>query len=207
MTDLTLEQRAMNSETWAHINRVRFFLNLCQQHLMMRGEEHDQSKLKSPEVEAFTEHTERLRGLTYGSDEYKASLKSLGPALDHHYANNSHHPEFYQHWICPTCEKMFWPSNVPDVDYPDSDYRWCDACHDARYPGFFETALVHRRHSIEHMSLLDILEMVCDWMAAVERHDDGDIFKSIEINAGRFGIDKQLAVIIARTVKELQRDA
>ena len=28
-------------------------------------------------------------------DEYKAALAELKPALDHHYAANSHHPEHY----------------------------------------------------------------------------------------------------------------
>ena len=31
--------------------------------------------------------------LTYGSDEYKACLTEMKPALDHHYAANRHHPE------------------------------------------------------------------------------------------------------------------
>lgn len=45
-------------------------------------------------VEAFDEFTARLRGLTYGSDEYRACLAAMKPALDHHYSQNSHHPEF-----------------------------------------------------------------------------------------------------------------
>ena len=132
MKMLNQQQQATNAATWAHINRVRQFLNICQHGLMMRGEEHDQSKLQSPEVEVFAECTDRLSGLTYGSDEYKACLVDMKPALDHHYANNSHHPEFYQHWVCPTCQRVFWPSDVPDVDYPDSEYRWCESCHDAK---------------------------------------------------------------------------
>lgn len=56
---------------------------------------HDASKLQEPEKSAFDRMTPKLKGLTYGSQEYKDALAELKPALDHHYANNSHHPE---HW-------------------------------------------------------------------------------------------------------------
>ena len=38
------------------------------------------------------QHTDNLANIEYGSDEYKAELEALKPALDHHYAVNSHHP-------------------------------------------------------------------------------------------------------------------
>ena len=37
--------------------------------------------------------------LEYGSDEYNQSLAELKPALEHHYQNNSHHPEHYENGI------------------------------------------------------------------------------------------------------------
>lgn len=82
-------------ETYEHIRQVNFFLNMIIKGLLERGIYHDQSKLVSPEVEVFDEYSGKLRDLTYGSDEYKASLKAMKPALDHHYANNSHHPEHH----------------------------------------------------------------------------------------------------------------
>ena len=36
---------------------------------------------------------------TYGSDEYKQFLVGMGEGLNHHYANNDHHPEHWQHGI------------------------------------------------------------------------------------------------------------
>jgi hypothetical protein len=54
------------------------------------------------------------------------------------------------------------------------------------------------------MSLIDLIEMVCDWMAATMRVKDGDIYKSLEINQERFGIDEQLAGIIKNTVVEIK---
>lgn len=96
---LSLEQKACNFETSKHIARVRELLNKIIVELLARGENHDKSKLESPEVEIFTELTPKLANLTFGSEEYKESLKELGPALEHHYANNRHHPEFHKRGI------------------------------------------------------------------------------------------------------------
>lgn len=41
---------------------------------------------------------------------------------------------------------------------------------------------------------------VCDWKAAVMRHADGDINKSVEINTKRFNISPQLVAIIKNTI-------
>lgn len=43
----------------------------------------------------FTKFTPRLKGMTYGSDEYKQCLAEMGPGLRHHYAANRHHPEHH----------------------------------------------------------------------------------------------------------------
>ena len=66
--------------------------------------------------------------------------------------------------------------------------------------------LHYKRHShhpehygdegIDGMSLVDIVEMWCDWQAAVRRHKDGDIEKSIETNRKRFEINNQLVNIL-----------
>ena len=45
------------------------------------------------------------------------------------------------------------------------------------------------------MNLIDIVEMICDWKAATLRHNDGNLLKSVEINAKRFGMDDQLKQI------------
>ena len=80
-------------DTQKHINRVRQLLSDVVVNVMERARTHDQSKLESPEKEIFDVVTPRLKGLTYGSDEYKAQLKEMGVALEHHYAHNRHHPE------------------------------------------------------------------------------------------------------------------
>jgi len=94
LLDLTQEQQATNFQTQLHIDNVRMWLRRVRHDLEKRESRHDQSKLRPPEVQIFTEYTGRLKGLTYGSAEYKACLVAMGPALQHHYAENaSHHPE------------------------------------------------------------------------------------------------------------------
>lgn len=50
------------------------------------------------------------------------------------------------------------------------------------------------------MNLFDLIEMICDWMAATKRHADGDIIKSIELNQKRFGYSDELKHILLNTV-------
>ncbi len=55
---------------------------------------------------------------------------------------------------------------------------------------------------INGMNLIDVLEMVCDWMAASKRSQTG-IDKGLEINKERYGISDQLFEIIRNTVAML----
>lgn len=82
-------------DTWKHIDRVRHYLSAIVHNLQHRSDLHDRSKLNSPEREMFDEYTPKLRDLVYGSPEYKACTEAMGPALQHHYEHNSHHPEHY----------------------------------------------------------------------------------------------------------------
>jgi hypothetical protein len=61
----------------------------------------------------------------------------------------------------------------------------------------------HHALGINGMSLLDLIEMLCDWKASSMRQDDGDIRRSVEINLQRFGIDEQLQQILLNTIEEL----
>jgi len=56
---------------------------------------------------------------------------------------------------------------------------------------------------ISGMTLLDLIEMLCDWKAATERHPDGDLYRSIEQNQRRFDISPQLTNILFNTAREL----
>lgn len=83
------------ADTLAHIRRVQHYLGRMARDLMNRGEVHDDSKLGPEEKPLFDEMTPLLKTLTYGTDEYKASLAKLGAALKHHYEMNTHHPEHF----------------------------------------------------------------------------------------------------------------
>jgi uncharacterized protein DUF5662 len=61
----------------------------------------------------------------------------------------------------------------------------------------------HYENGIAGMSLLDVIEMLCDWKAASERTKQGSIVASLEHNRQRFKIDGQLMSILENTVKEL----
>jgi len=139
-------------DTKEHISQVREFMLLFAQELIQRALDHDKSKMEYPEVDIFTEYTPKLKHSTYGSDEYKGFLKEMRVALDHHYKNNSHHPEHYE-------------------------------------------------NGIKDMSLVDIVEMICDWKAATLRHNDGDVVKSIQFNKNRFNYSDDLEQIFKNTVK------
>ena len=81
--------------------------------------------------------------------------------------------------------------------------------------GLQEGLCIHyanNRHHPEHfddgirgMNLLDLLEMICDWKAASERHADGNPFTSIELNQKRFGYSDDLKAILRNTVDFLIR--
>jgi hypothetical protein len=59
----------------------------------------------------------------------------------------------------------------------------------------------HFPNGINDMNLVDIVEMLCDWKASSLRQHDGNLLKSIEVNAERFGYDEQLKQIFLNTAK------
>jgi hypothetical protein len=138
-----------------HIETVRNYLDTCCSILGDRGQQHDQTKLESPEVEIFEVYTPKLRECTYGSDQYKQNMKEMKVAIDHHNLYNRHHPE-------------------------------------------------HHKLGIQGMTLFDLMEMLVDWKAAGMRHNDGDIYKSLEINQERFGYSDEVKGMLMRTMDEIQ---
>ena len=320
------------ADTLKHIKRVNELLLDCSKELMNRAQVHDDSKLKDPEKALFDLWTPLLKGSTYGSPEYKKMLEGLKPSLEHHYKNNSHHPEFvYSKEIWKDIEnyegryeisnlgrvktkdkfrkchvtpkgynriqlyngetnKNFFvhtlvanaflkPSFIPnkqvnhkdgnklnnsylnlewvtpsdnlqhayDNDLRPDTYKYIVHCNELDITTFgthkmerellklgyekasaasiwrcinsdnetnthlnltFKTFNINEYHElnspINGMDLFDIMEMLMDWKAATERHTDGDIFKSIEINKDRFKMSEQLCQIYRNTVLNMQ---
>lgn len=86
-------------DTYVHMDIVASYIGVMCRQLFQRAMDHDRSKLEEPEKSAFDRETPLLKELTFGSDEYKASLERLKEALTHHYKHNSHHPEHYENGV------------------------------------------------------------------------------------------------------------
>jgi len=68
--------------------------------LLWRAVVHDFSKLGWGETSQFVTVVHKLKGVTYGSNEYKRMMEEdLPKALELHYRRNSHHPEHYTNGI------------------------------------------------------------------------------------------------------------
>ena len=93
---------------------------------------------------------------------------------------------------------------LADTAYNSEEYK----SHLAALKPALDHHYANSRHHPEHfakgindMNLIDIMEMICDWKASSERQKDGNLLKSIEQNAGRFGYDDQLKQIFINTAK------
>lgn len=93
---------------------------------------------------------------------------------------------------------------LADTTYGSEEYM--------NYLKEMDVALQHHyanyRHHPEHfdkgindMNLVDIVEMFCDWKASSMRHNDGNLLKSIDVNASRFNMSAQLKQIFINTAK------
>ncbi|MBN1392796.1 MAG: hypothetical protein JW947_08350 [Sedimentisphaerales bacterium] len=137
-------------ETNTHIRNVQRLMNEVSRQINERAALHDLSKFSDEERGLFVEVTPELSKSKYGSEEYKANLRKIRPAVEHHHQNNPHHPEFF-------------------------------------------------RDGIKDMTLVDLIEMLCDWIAASKRNPNGDIVKSIEQNQERFGYSNDVCTILCST--------
>ena len=137
---------------WVFIYLLGFSLKL-----LWRGVMHDISKYQWCEAKHFARVTRLLKSTKFGSEEYKAQLRSIRPAIDHHYAHNRHHPEYF---LCYTATNQ--PEGGP----------------------------------LSKMNLVDIVEMLCDWKAAVKRNPGGSLRDSIEQGQQRFDYTYELKHIL-----------
>lgn len=76
---------------------ARYMWKVCRA-LMRRAWKHDFSKYSKNEYPYFA-RANSLNKLKYGTEAYKKNLESIQPALEHHYKNNSHHPQHYSKGI------------------------------------------------------------------------------------------------------------
>ena len=95
-----------NEVTIKHIDRVNYLLCMAAKELERRGCVHDRSKLlpiESDPLQEMQDLIDKEGQAPFGSDEYRRRTALLKPMLEHHYANNSHHPEHYENGISGMC--------------------------------------------------------------------------------------------------------
>lgn len=95
-----MEDDLFRRKTRNHIDHVQRFLDEFNCKLADRAKEHDESKfLDDTEAHLFAKYTDKLTDVTYDSEEYWELMEKLEPALEHHYENNRHHPEYWENGI------------------------------------------------------------------------------------------------------------
>lgn len=95
-TEVILINSIKYLDSFKKSERVSLILEYLAKELELRGDLHDKSKLEEPELEAFAKVNHKAKDTVYDSEEYKKNLQTvLKKALEHHYSENSHHPEYY----------------------------------------------------------------------------------------------------------------
>ncbi len=195
-------------DTLAHIKRVGELIAVATDNLAVRAADHDLSKLGEPEKSTFDVCTLKLKAMAYGSEEYKAALAELKPALDHHYAANSHHPEHFAKRETTATGRML-RSAADEMESTAKDA--IGSAGQGEINALLDFAKFNREtadqleSSVNGMTLFDVIEMLMDWKAATERmKGGGDIRRSLEINTERFKLSPQLAGILGNTIQEMK---
>lgn len=181
MNDYELETKGLRLVA-DHIRRVQEHMQYIQSRLNIRAVIHDQSKY-SDEERGLVLGKPSLDKYEYMSKEERSALEALQDSLKHHYAVNSHHPEHFITYACGACFK----------EYPKGTYK-CPEC------GY---DVWEQQEGVLGMSLLDLIEMVCDWKAASEMSPNGSFKGSIEYSKERFKLSPELMRIIENTGREL----
>jgi hypothetical protein len=97
-------------------------------------------------------------------------------------------------------------SQLGEMEYDSDAYRESLERLGVALEHHYQTNRHHPQHwgsaGISGMTLVDVVEMICDWKAATERMKTGDLARSIEIAKTRFGLSDQLAQIFVNTAVE-----
>jgi len=136
-----------DKRTSEHIERVQKYCQKIEKYdpkkfkgLVEQGKDHDQSKLKKPEIDPYIWITWQYKCQDDGKkfDAPDGIEDKMNEATQHHVKNNRHHPEFH-------CSKKVDLINRDDRDKPPSE-------------------MVDATKMLD----LDIAEMCADWLAMSE---------------------------------------
>ncbi len=109
-------------------------------------------------------------------------------------------------------QAMTADARLKDLTYGSDEYRAVLREHTPTIRHHYEYNDHHPEHFedgvdgvslLARMSLLQILEMLCDWKASTTRMKDGDLTRSIEMNATRFGYGPEITMVLMNTAREL----
>lgn len=73
----------------------------------------------------------------------------------------------------------------------------------------YQDNLHHPEHfsgGIKDMTLIDLIEQMCDMYCACQRHSTGNIYESIKINKKRFGMSDDLEQIFVNTANWMRNE-
>lgn len=161
-------------ETLKHVHRVGDLLLAVVHELSHRALHHDASKFGPDEFPVFARETAALKGLTYGSDEYKAALERMAPAVRAHYAANPHHPEHHPQGI----------RGMTLIDLIEMLADW-KAAGERHADGSLSLSIIFNAERFKYdgqfAAMLARTARQCGWMT---REDTAIVF-------GHFGIDKE----------------
>lgn len=87
-------------DTKLHIENIQRVSKPLMEDLTSRFENHDKSKLTSPELECYDKYVPMLKEVKYGTPGYfEVRQKMMDEGLKHHYEVNRHHPEHFKNGI------------------------------------------------------------------------------------------------------------
>lgn len=139
--------------THRHIARVRELLAMFAIEMIQRGDVHDKSKFTDAEIVPLAKMQKLIDEegpAQFGTPEYAKRTAMLSGMIEHHRANNSHHPEHYENGVNGMdlfdVVEMFFDWKAASERNGDSSMRLAEACDKYKITGplrevLFNTAL------------------------------------------------------------------
>lgn len=181
------------ASTRAHIMRVAELMGLCQTHLQARlmrhiqhlvSEENDVNDEAVPVAVSVTLLTTMIEILRHRGVTHDAS-KLTAP------------------------EKAHFDKATPalaSTTYGSQEYNSAKAMLDGGLRHHYRENSYHPEHysnGVWGMCWFDVIEMLMDWKAASERHDDGNLIESIKYNKERFSLDNTFVSLLSATAQNM----
>ena len=147
----------------------------------------------------YDSHDDTVKHISKVGDNIKSVIEKLHDRTIHHDASKLVEPEK------STFDK--YTPLLKDSTYGSDEYKSFLIGMGVALKHHYENNRHHPEHfqnGINGMTLIDMIEMLCDWIAASERHANGDVYKSIDLNKERFGYSDEMATIFKNTVRQIR---